>query len=124
MNNTLIPLHPHTNIFGIEVPKDSKSFYVSTVAQFVYLQYYTKTSANVISLPCKMELLGTVKNKVIDFDCFEHVGSIIGFEDKRQFNNYVDAFDRSFDNATDSFLSLMESNNLDLTKDYVILKKI
>lgn len=120
MNKSLIPLHPHTNIFAVEVPASCISTKINNITGNLML---TDESGYVFidrEYDLKdYKLLGTVKNKVIDFDCEEYVKELSTYKDWFSHNPMYET-----DAEQECFLSLMESNNLDLTKHYVILEKI
>lgn len=114
-------LHP-LNIYAVKVPDDAYNFYISG---FNYLcSSFAGIGTVICEVPDDYEILGTVKNGVIDFDC-EGLVDLHTFNDgNKYFRNYgILNFSFIHVKSKNSFLSLLQANNMDLNCNYVILKE-
>jgi len=124
-------IHLTDSILLIEVPEDAIDFFI------VYneLSFWSDFDWLDIDLPKgSYTILGTIKKGKPDFDVepyVEHYAwedtpdgekwAFKDYKDGKETDDYEDMY--QFDDATDSFLSLLQSKQVDMSKHYLVIEK-
>lgn len=136
----MTPLNTDNTLLAVEVPEDAKDFFVNNVGCIRYTHNQDRQSSCIEPQQLKFyaekdncKILGTVAKGEVDFDC----EGLVKIESWKPLNNkslyynytakgcmdYRDIIEAAFDNPKESFISLLQSHNLDTTKMYLIIQK-
>jgi len=116
------------SLFAVEVPEDARDFSIwDDIVNYWINPIFDETgkvhTAWQIRIPKgSYTILGTIKHGKPDFDVEEYVEKIesVNYKGSFRYKNYYEG--TKFNNATDSFLSLLTYKKLDTKKHWLILK--
>jgi len=129
------------NYLLVEVPDDAHDFYINDIG---CIRYSIGSMSSVIE-PIKIgkylekdndKLIGKISDILKDEEICKGLVENIEFGDKEiyyklLYNNYIancrdyrDIIDAAYEKATDSFLSYLQSIDLDLNKNYLLIEKL
>jgi len=118
-------IHLTDNIMLVEVPEDAETFEIDDDFMYSYNKAgkleYALQSKNLL----KHTILGTIRNGKPDFDVEPYVENdtlITGLMEMKFYKSY---WDKTYPYRTKeaSFLSLIQSKKLDMSKHYLVIEK-